>query len=66
MPGLAEGLLERGYLPSGEPTWLAAIDIDLEASQVDPATMEMIRGQFDAALGSRPSRPAPSSDGEQE
>ncbi len=66
MPGLAEGLLERGYLPSGEPTWLAAIDIDLEASQVDPVTMEMIRGQFDAALGSRPSRPAPSSDGEQE
>jgi hypothetical protein len=67
MSGLAEGLLERGYLPAGEPDWLAAIDIDLEASQVDPSTMEMIRGQLDAALGSsRPSRRSPSSDGEQE
>ncbi|MDG2030364.1 MAG: hypothetical protein P8J45_05105 [Phycisphaerales bacterium] len=66
MPGLAEGLLERGYQPAGEPVWLAAIDIDLEASQVDPATMEMIRGQFDAALGRKPSRRSPSSDGEQE
>lgn len=58
MPGLAEGLRERGYHPVGDREWEPAIDIDLEASQVDPATMRMIRSRIGSSLSAGPSGPA--------
>ena len=66
MPGLADGLRSLGYQPVGAPDWLVAIDIDLESSQVDPSTMTMIRGQLEAALGSRSTGQPPAMNGDQD
>ena len=46
MPGLAEGLETRGWTAGEEPTWLTAIEVDLEASKVDPDTMALVRRQM--------------------
>jgi hypothetical protein len=51
MPGLAEGLETRGWTAVEEPSWLTAIEVDLEASKVDPDTMTLVRRQMAGSLG---------------
>ena len=57
MPGLAEGLEIRGWTPVEEPSWLTAIEVDLEASRVDPETMALVRRQMAGSLGLPATRP---------
>ena len=61
MPGLAEGLVERGWKAVDRPSWLPAIEVDLIASQVDPETMAMVRARFNGSMGivPRPDRERP-------
>lgn len=65
MPGLAEGLHERGYQQAGETVWLPAIEVDLAASNVDPRTLELVRRRINASLGEGKRESRPIEDGDE-